>query len=649
MFKKLTVLTTCVLMVFAGMPRLQAGGRLKTVNITGLVPSPIAGHVVAKVIGIEWDSRSIPVQYSMNTSLGLIPNPLGAAFLTAAQAQATLQESFNEWNAIPTSFIDMRITGTTANAGLRGFDFINELTFRTAAGFGAIASSPSVSLISDATFEAGDDIDGDGDSDVSSTLTTAGDADGDGDIEFPPGFYKAGTILDNDVQFNTKTSNGFRFTTADAAVDTTTRSVDLKCVAVHEFGHSFGLSHSMNNQKSALDGTAATMFPFIDTGDPASELAARSIDSDDVAWSSYIYPEGSAASGLAALQVGDIAFDSVYGLITGAARHGLLNQPIAGAAVHASQRGSNTAMVSAFSGTTQVLYRLADGELFLISPTFNILDGNYAIPVPKGSYEVSIEAVDGNPVAALSIGLTAQIGAIFGQQNFNEEFWNHNKEGVLEVRPGQNKNAYVSPGKTTSDVNITTNSTTLNINNFRALSGIGFIKSPGGLTYAVRVPAAQINAILPGQNILVQGALFDTHVVDASEPVVFAEAMLTRGMINADNTVTIDLANPIAQTSDFVAQDGDFAPFYFEEPHELGKQIRQGLADGTIQDLFMVLRLPQTPFPGVSAQPPLVGLSVGTPTAPIIGMSYLSSNGGVTWVRQTNFDFRFSLMISATP
>ena len=32
------------------------------------------------------------------------------------------------------------------------------------------------------------------------------------DIEFPAGFYKAGTILDNDVQFNTKVSNGFRFT-----------------------------------------------------------------------------------------------------------------------------------------------------------------------------------------------------------------------------------------------------------------------------------------------------------------------------------------------------------------------------------------------------------------------------------------------------
>ena len=30
-------------------------------------------------------------------------------------------------------------------------------------------------------------------------------------IEFPAGFYKAGTILDNDVQFNVKATNGLRF------------------------------------------------------------------------------------------------------------------------------------------------------------------------------------------------------------------------------------------------------------------------------------------------------------------------------------------------------------------------------------------------------------------------------------------------------
>ena len=79
MFKKLTVFMTCVLMVFAGMPRLEAGGRLETIDITNAGPSPIPGHIAAKVIGIQWDRRSLPVQYSMNTTLNPIPNPLGGA------------------------------------------------------------------------------------------------------------------------------------------------------------------------------------------------------------------------------------------------------------------------------------------------------------------------------------------------------------------------------------------------------------------------------------------------------------------------------------------------------------------------------------------------------------------------------------------
>ena len=240
------------------------------------------------------------MRYVVNTASGVVdtdgvlkvPNPLGPPVLTIAEATVALQSSFNAWNNIPTSYIDMRIVGTRSNPGLVGFDMVNELSFCTSAGFTAIASSPSVSLIEDSTFVDGDDIDGDGDSDVSAAITVMADADGDGDLEFPPGFYKAGTILDNDVQFNTKTTNGLRFTIGNAALDTVGRSVDFNTTATHEFGHSHGLSHSMDNQSSATDGDGATMFPFIDTTDPAAEALQRTLHTDDIAWSSYHLPRG---------------------------------------------------------------------------------------------------------------------------------------------------------------------------------------------------------------------------------------------------------------------------------------------------------------------------------------------------------------------
>jgi hypothetical protein len=365
MIRKLTsiFLTSCMILMTVATAR--ASGALETIDITNAPPSPIPGHLLARVIGIRWDARSIPVQYRVNNTLNPIPNPLGPAFLSVADATTAMQASFNRWNSLPSSFIDMQIVGTTNNPGLVGFNFVNELSFRTSAAFSAIASSPSVNFIVDVTLENGDLIDGDADSDVSNTITTAADVDGDGDIEFPAGFYKAGTILDNDVQFNTKVSNGFRFTTDPAQADTVTRSVDLECVATHEFGHSFGLSHVPNNQTSAADGNGATMFPFIDTGDPASELSQRDPDNDDIAFASFFYPEGTAASGPGSLQAGDVPFASAFGLITGELRHGVLNQPIAGGYLQTVNRDTGERGVGAFSGTTNLSFNPSNGGLCL--------------------------------------------------------------------------------------------------------------------------------------------------------------------------------------------------------------------------------------------------------------------------------------------
>ena len=639
-------------LAFGGVMSTFGGGALETVDITGSVPSPVAGHIIARVIGMKWDARSIPVAYSMNTSINPVPNPLGSPFLSIADAQAALQASFDQWNNIPTSFINMQITGSTTKTTNVGFDMINELSFRTAAGFSATASSPSVSLISDTELVDGAFLDNDGDPDVSSAITAAMDVDGDGDIEFPAGFYKAGTILDNDVQFNTKTSNGFRFTLGAENMDTNTRSVDLNTVATHEFGHSHGLAHSMINQIGADDGSGATMFPSVDTGDPADQLAQASLAMDDISWSSYFYPEGTDVSGPAALQPGDKAFSKEFGLITGDLHHGVLDQPIAGGSVFAMDWTTGRIVTGAYSGTTQ-LSRSSTGGLFLVSPEFNIVNGNYVIPVPKGNYSVGIEPVDGNPAAVTNISLTTQIGGFFGQQNFAEEFWNNNSENIIEKRIGQKKQIPVKAGAAKSGINFLTPDV-ISISDFGNRNFVGFTSVAPGSMYAVRIPGASVADIDPGERIAIQGVAFDTFVTDNSVAPIFANAILTTGSVNPDGSASIDLANPLQIAAGFLGQDNDFAAFYFNEPHDLGKMVRTAIDNGTIDSLFIVLQVSSSsPFAGVSGQPPFIGLD-GTGTAtpndvPIFGRSFFSNNGGETWALDTRFNFRFSLLLSRLP
>ena len=237
------------------------------------------------------------------------------------------------------------------------------------------------------------------------------------------------------MQFNTKASNGLRFTVDDAQLDTVTRSVDLEATAVHEFGHSLGLAHSYINQTSPTDGTAATMFPFIDTGDPQAEVSMRTLHPDDVAWASYFYPEGTSSSGPAKLQPGDIRFRDRYGIVTGNLSHGVLGQPIAGGHLFAVDLLRRSVVSGAYSGTTRLSFNPVTGGLFFLPRRHRRNRGRPVLDSTPARLVLGwIPSVDGQPAAPGNISFTCQIGGFFGQLGFNDEFHGFREADVECIR-----------------------------------------------------------------------------------------------------------------------------------------------------------------------------------------------------------------------
>jgi hypothetical protein len=232
----------------------------------------------------------------------------------------------------------------------------------------------------------------------------------------------------------------------------------------------------------------------------------------------------------------------------------------------------------------------------------------------------------------------------------------------------------VQPGAVVADINFATNRT-ITIENFgsldlttRALERITGVATPPGRFYAVRIPAEQIAPSISGQDLLIQGAAFFTSSGDASVTSVFAQVLLTTGMVHADGTATIDVQHPLARERRLVAQDLDFTPWYFRHPRQLGRQVREGITRGKMQNVFLVLQVPTTtPFPGPSGFAPGVGLDAfvdgiedGDDDTPALGLSFISEDGGATFIpaadfvaqkyqRQGDFNIMFSLILSKPP
>lgn len=620
----------------------EAGRQLDEIRseITGSVDFFGTPFATRDLVGIRWDPRCSSVEYTFNSDAAA--NAGTGADISPTVLAATVQTGLDRWNDNPSSYIEMNITNLSP-LGLRarGFDFINEVTFFTPPGFGALASSPSVSLTADSTFNAGDDLDGDGDSDVydpaAAGVNVCTDIDNDGDIEFPAGFYAAGTILENDVQFGSGVFWELNATDFGGA--------DVDAVSTHEFGHSHGLSHALNNQTSATDGTGTTMFPFIATDEGASELATREPHADDLAHSALIYQEGS-GTGPAALQAGDVAFDSAYDLVTGSVSsiEGDTLVPRAGANVRVTDFFTGEFLGEGFAGETTIIDidgNPATGDLAVI-PANNI-NGDFVVPVlraPRRSITATIQAPDGSPAgpggfSTLVTAANIANGLDFVQENYSGAFGNESNREFgrsdlsVPVRPRNGVAANID--FITNDVEVLRNGGP------QTFAGLG-LGGASSVTYVERFDTEDVLATLEDNRLT--GFAFVSNTFDDDLVPMFDNATLYVGETAPDGTISF--ISELGGATDVVARDADFTVVTVNAVSL--DRILPRLARTTRNlDLFVVLEDNETVLDRVGFPSTQMGLDQsGT------GTSFVSSSGGpllpapfaITWNVELRYEPR---------
>lgn len=536
---------------------------------------------ISPVKGIFWDERCASVEFTFNTNQGAnegTPDRIDPNVLANV-----VQRGLNRWNRIPTSYIEMNVTNRTdlGNRPRIGGDFINEVTFITVPGFDLFAESPSTALLEDTDFITGEDLDGDGDADVYDPVlegqNICTDIDNDGDIEFPAGYYQAGTILDNDVQFSS--------TEIWELIPTGTDAVDVDALTMHEFGHSHGLNHSPVNQISSGNGSGATMFPFINAQDPNSELAIRTLHIDEIAASSQLYPEGQGTEPITQLQTGDVAFSDAFAIVTGSVTD-VAGTPIAGAAVSAIRNSDGAVSSLTYSGQTVVFQNQSNGSLLFSPPPESFVNGNFELAVPiNNTYEFAIEALDGQPVAAGRVSLHALIGEAAGQTSFTSERWD-SRESAFEITPDASETLAIGVTDI-SGVDFVLNE---EIEQSNAGSDLALTVVAGGassIRYIEHFDRQEVRDHLAAGDVPFAGSVLTFVLAESTETFEFSRGALAIGNFRQNGTPRI--RQLIGTVENILAEDFNDTSISFTSPASLRNQIDDAFDQFPTAELFFIL------------------------------------------------------------